>query len=227
MAKKTSRKGNGKKSTAAHAPTKTQRKAARKALAKAESALRAAEKRISAIGGKKLPAGAGGGGGGKFSYYAGGADYAKNLEAARRSKEAVAALNAGAARIMAARAPAEIKNELMQYSKDISAMALYKQAKKAGRRGGKKRSSQPAARASAPKVSKKRASKKTASKKRASKKADNRQVTAAQVMKMAETGKLKRWLCEAPKRTGCGKRAKVVSGKGSFARLRSPRQLAA
>lgn len=65
-------------------------------------------------------------------------------------------------------------------------------------------------------------------KKRKSSKGSNTQVTAAQVVAMAKKGKLQRWLCQAPKRSGCGRRARVVSGKGSFQRLRgSPRRLAA
>lgn len=64
------------------------------------------------------------------------------------------------------------------------------------------------------------------SKKRSTKKV--RTVTADAAIKQAATTALKRWLCEGPKRTGCGRggtRVKAASYKGpvSFTRLRPMR----
>jgi hypothetical protein len=54
--------------------------------------------------------------------------------------------------------------------------------------------------------------------------AQNRTVTADSIVKEAKQAELKRWLCEGPKRSGCGAGGtRVVSGKGSFTRLRPPK----
>jgi hypothetical protein len=45
-------------------------------------------------------------------------------------------------------------------------------------------------------------------------------VTAAQVISMAKKGALQRWLCQGRARTGCGSSGRVVSGRGSFRRVR-------
>lgn len=52
-------------------------------------------------------------------------------------------------------------------------------------------------------------------------------VTAEQVVKAAVDADLKRWLCQGPKRTGCGSTGRVTSGKGTFVRLRPPKFLKA
>ena len=190
------KKKRGAKKSAGKVSPKTAKKRAKAALKKAEKQLKVAEtyaKSVSSVDKARL---------------------------AIQSKAAVAALNAGAARVLAARAPS-IDEQLKAYSRDITAIEKYKKVKRRAS-GGKKRKSAPRAtkRAAAPS---RPPARKPAKKSRRKSGSSNTVITAAQVLKMAKTGKLKRWLCEAPKRTGCGKRARVVSGKGSFARLRAPR----
>lgn len=61
---------------------------------------------------------------------------------------------------------------------------------------------------------------------RASKKVPT--VTAASVINNAQKAALKRWLCEGARRSGCGAGgSRVVTGKGSFVRLRPPRFMTA
>jgi hypothetical protein len=57
-------------------------------------------------------------------------------------------------------------------------------------------------------------------KKKTSRKGASATVTAAQVIKMAQKGALKKWLCSGVKRTGCGSSGRVVAGKGRFSRVR-------
>lgn len=57
---------------------------------------------------------------------------------------------------------------------------------------------------------------------RPSKKVAN--VTAESVIKNAAQAAMKRWLCEGARRSGCGAGgSRVVTGKGSFKRIRPPR----
>ncbi len=58
-------------------------------------------------------------------------------------------------------------------------------------------------------------------KRRSSKKAGGT-VTAAQVIKMAQSGALKTWACKGIKRTGCGgSGSRVANVKGTFRRMRA------
>lgn len=55
-----------------------------------------------------------------------------------------------------------------------------------------------------------------------------RTVTADQAIKEAAQRSLRRWLCEGPRRSGCGAGgSRVITGKGSFKRLRPPRFMTA
>lgn len=49
-------------------------------------------------------------------------------------------------------------------------------------------------------------------------------VTASSVINQAAKAALKRWLCEGARRSGCGAGgSRVITGKGSFVRIRPPR----
>lgn len=77
----------------------------------------------------------------------------------------------------------------------------------------KKTSSRPAA----PPQSQRRTSKKKV-----------RTVTADAVIRAAEQKALRRWLCEGPRRSGCGAGgSRVITGRGSFKRIRPHRLMTA
>lgn len=74
-----------------------------------------------------------------------------------------------------------------------------------------------AARKAAPPQSQRRTSKKKV-----------RTVTADAVIRAAEQKALRRWLCEGPRRSGCGAGgSRVITGKGSFKRIRPHRLMTA
>lgn len=93
-----------------------------------------------------------------------------------------------------------------------------KRRKKAGKRSKVAPRKKTATRtASAPRAAKKRSSKKKV-----------RSVTADAVVKAAALAAKKRWLCEGARRSGCGAGgSRVVTGSGSFKRIRPPRFMSA
>ncbi len=99
-------------------------------------------------------------------------------------------------------------------------LAAYRaSAARAARLPGKKKrrtKKKTASRAAAPAPARRRTSKKV------------RTVTANQVIAAQAQAALKRWLCEGARRSGCGAGgSRVVTGKGSFVRIRPPRFMTA